>query len=118
MQASPVAVVDHGRDDQAQQHRAQRDPAQAGGAGTRACQALLLGAKASALLDGRVHASIEDVRYVAPPVMRHRLVTSFTAESDGVTADHIVEKLFGLARLGQAATTSATFGTDVFGAAG
>jgi MoxR-like ATPase len=68
------------------------------GAGTRACQSLLLGAKASALLDGRVHASIEDVRYVARPVMRHRLVTSFTAESDGITADNIVEKLFGLVR--------------------
>ena len=64
------------------------------GAGTRACQCLLLGAKAHALLDGRVHVSSEDIRYVARPVMRHRLVTSFTAESDGVTADHIVEKLY------------------------
>ena len=64
------------------------------GAGTRACQALLLGAKANALLDGRVHVSTEDIRYVARPVLRHRLVTSFRAESDGVSADHIVEKLF------------------------
>jgi MoxR-like ATPase len=64
------------------------------GAGPRACQAMLLGAKANAMLDGRVHASTEDIRYVARPVMRHRLVTSFRAESDGVTADHIVEKLF------------------------
>jgi MoxR-like ATPase len=64
------------------------------GAGPRACQALLLGAKANALLDGRVHVSTEDIRYVAKPVMRHRLVTSFSAESDGVTTDHIVEKLF------------------------
>jgi MoxR-like ATPase len=64
------------------------------GAGTRACQALLLGGKAHALLDGRVHVSTDDIRYVARPVLRHRLVTSFTAESDGVTADHIVEKLF------------------------
>jgi MoxR-like ATPase len=64
------------------------------GAGTRACQSLLLGAKANALLDGRVHVSSEDIRYVARPVLRHRLVTSFTAESDGVTPDHIVEKLF------------------------
>ena len=68
------------------------------GAGTRACQSLLLGAKAHALLDGRVHVSTEDIRYVARPVMRHRLVTSFTAESDGVTADHIVEKLFETVR--------------------
>jgi MoxR-like ATPase len=64
------------------------------GAGPRACQAMLLGAKANALLDGRVHVSTEDIRSVARPVMRHRLVTSFRAESDGVTADHIVEKLF------------------------
>ncbi|MGE3408427.1 MAG: AAA family ATPase [Pirellulales bacterium] len=64
------------------------------GAGTRACQAMLLGAKANALLDGRVHVSTDDIRYVAFPVLRHRLVTSFTSESDGVTVDHVVEKLF------------------------
>jgi len=64
------------------------------GAGPRACQAMLLGAKANALLDGRVHVSSEDIRTVARPVMRHRLATSFRAESDGVSADHIVEKLF------------------------
>jgi len=68
------------------------------GAGTRACQALLLGAKANALLDGRVHVSTDDIRYVAYPVMRHRLVASFTAESDGVTVDHIVEKLFDVVK--------------------
>jgi MoxR-like ATPase len=55
---------------------------------------MLLRAKAHALLDGRVHVSIEDIRYVAPPVLRHRLATSFRAESNGVTPDHIVEKLF------------------------
>ena len=64
------------------------------GAGPRACQAMLLGAKANALLDGRVHVSTDDIRYVAYPVMRHRLVTSFEAESDGVSTDHLVEKLF------------------------
>jgi MoxR-like ATPase len=68
------------------------------GAGPRACQALLLGGKANALLDGRVHVSCEDIRYVARPVLRHRLATSFRAESDGVTADHIVEKLFQVVR--------------------
>jgi MoxR-like ATPase len=68
------------------------------GAGPRACQAMLLGAKANALLDGRVHASTEDIRYVARPVLRHRLATSFRAESDGVTTDHIVEKLFETVR--------------------
>ncbi len=64
------------------------------GAGPRACQALLLGGKAHALLDGRVHVSTDDIRYVARPVLRHRLGTSFRADSDGVKADHIVEKLF------------------------
>jgi MoxR-like ATPase len=64
------------------------------GAGPRACQALLLGGKANALLDGRIHVSTDDIRYAARPVLRHRLATSFRAESDGVTADHIVEKLF------------------------
>ena len=68
------------------------------GAGPRACQALLLGGKAHALLDGRVHVSTEDIRYVARPVLRHRLATSFRAESDGVSADHIVEKLFQVVR--------------------
>jgi MoxR-like ATPase len=64
------------------------------GAGPRACQALLLGGKAHALLGGRVHVSTDDIRYVARPVLRHRLGTSFRADSDGVRADHIVEKLF------------------------
>src|SRR5262249_60189593 len=68
------------------------------GAGPRACQAILLGAKAHALLDGRVHVSTDDIRAVAPPVLRHRLATSFRAESDGVTADHVVEKLFDTIR--------------------
>ncbi|HLQ46640.1 MAG TPA: AAA family ATPase, partial [Planctomycetaceae bacterium] len=68
------------------------------GAGTRACQALLLAGKSHALLDGRVHVSADDIRAVARPVLRHRLVTSFAAESDGVTTDHIVEKLFDVIR--------------------
>jgi MoxR-like ATPase len=68
------------------------------GAGPRACQAMLLGAKAHAMLDGRVHVSTEDIRAVAKPVLRHRLATSFRAESDGVSADHVVEKLFDVVR--------------------
>lgn len=63
------------------------------GAGPRACQALLLGAKANALLDGRVNASIQDIRDIAKPVLRHRLVTSFAAESDGVTTDNVIDVL-------------------------
>ena len=63
------------------------------GAGPRACQAMLLGAKARALLQGRYHVSSDDIRYLSAPVLRHRLVTSFTAEADGISADHVVEKL-------------------------
>jgi len=63
------------------------------GAGPRACQSILLGAKANALLDGRVNVSSEDIRYVIYPVLRHRLVTSFTAESDGLNSDDIIRKL-------------------------
>ncbi|VTR98370.1 AAA family ATPase [Tuwongella immobilis] len=68
------------------------------GAGPRACQAILLGAKANAMLDGRINVSFDDIRAVTKPVLRHRLGTSFRAESDGVTADHIVEKLFEVIR--------------------
>ena len=68
------------------------------GAGPRACQSLLLGAKAHALLDGRVHVSTDDIRYVCFPVLRHRLVTSFSAESDGLTTDDIIRKLIDSVR--------------------
>jgi len=63
------------------------------GAGPRACQALLLGAKAKALLGGRLHASIEDIAFIAKPVLRHRLVTNFTAESENVSTDHVIDQL-------------------------
>jgi MoxR-like ATPase len=63
------------------------------GAGPRAVQYLVLGAKARALLQARTHVIVEDVQVLAKPVLRHRLVLSFTAESEGVTADTIVERL-------------------------
>jgi MoxR-like ATPase len=63
------------------------------GAGPRASQYLILGAKTRAALDGRPTPDIEDVKAVAKPVLRHRLVTSFAAEAEGVTAVDIVEKL-------------------------
>ena len=63
------------------------------GAGPRACQALLMGAKARALLDGRANASIDDIRFIAKPVLRHRLVTNFTAESENISTDDVIEKL-------------------------
>jgi len=63
------------------------------GAGPRAGQFLLLGGKVRALLDGRYHVAGEDVRAVAPAVLRHRVITNFYAASEGVTADRIVEQL-------------------------
>ncbi|HUU46120.1 MAG TPA: MoxR family ATPase, partial [Acidobacteriota bacterium] len=63
------------------------------GAGPRAGQYLILGSKCRAILDGRPTPSIEDVRAVARPVFRHRIVTSFNAEADGISTLDIVEKL-------------------------
>jgi MoxR-like ATPase len=63
------------------------------GAGPRAGQALLLGAKARALLDGRSVAAPEDVAAVALPVLRHRILLNFQAEADGIDADQIVARL-------------------------
>ena len=63
------------------------------GAGPRAGQALVLGAKARALLEGRSAASPDDVRAVALPVLRHRVLLNFQAEADGVDADQIVGRL-------------------------
>jgi MoxR-like ATPase len=63
------------------------------GAGPRAGQALLLGAKASALVDGRFAVSFDDVRRVAHPVLRHRVIPNFHAEAEGVDADAIVDRL-------------------------
>ena len=65
------------------------------GAGPRASQYLVLGAKCRAILEGRPTPSVEDVRAVARPVLRHRIVTSFNAEADGVGTLEIVEKLLG-----------------------
>ncbi|MBP5638277.1 MAG: AAA family ATPase [Victivallales bacterium] len=63
------------------------------GAGPRAAQCLVLGAKARAVLGGRVNVSCADVKALAIPVLRHRLFTNFTADSEGITTDAIVSKL-------------------------
>jgi MoxR-like ATPase len=63
------------------------------GAGPRAVQYLILGAKARSLWHGRTHVTVEDIQHLARPVLRHRLVLSFTAESEGVTADDVVQRL-------------------------
>ena len=63
------------------------------GAGPRASQYLVIGAKARAILSGRYVASLEDVRALAKPVLRHRMVTNFHAESEGITSASLVEKI-------------------------
>ncbi|MBI3269565.1 MAG: AAA family ATPase [Planctomycetes bacterium] len=63
------------------------------GAGPRAAQCLVLGAKARAILDGRVNVSCNDVRAVAPIVLRHRLFTNFNADSEGITAEDVIQKI-------------------------
>src|SRR5215210_2916334 len=63
------------------------------GAGPRAVQYLILGGKARALLHGRVHVQTEDIKALAYPVLRHRILTNFTAASEGISSDTVVKKL-------------------------
>ena len=63
------------------------------GAGPRGVQNLLLGAKARAALEGRTFATTDDVRAVAKPVLRHRVITNYSAESAGVTSDTVIDRL-------------------------
>ncbi|HET9439920.1 MAG TPA: MoxR family ATPase [Longimicrobiales bacterium] len=63
------------------------------GASVRAAQHLILGAKARALMSGRYHVSFDDVRALAHPVMRHRIIRNFHAESEKVTTDYIIDQL-------------------------
>ena len=63
------------------------------GAGPRAVQYLILGGKARALLHGRSHVSTDDIQALAKPVLRHRIVLNFAAESEGMTPDDLIEKL-------------------------
>jgi MoxR-like ATPase len=63
------------------------------GAGPRAGQYLILAAKAMAILEGRIHVSCADIRRAAPPVLRHRILTNFAADSEGLTPLSIVQKL-------------------------
>ncbi len=63
------------------------------GAGPRAVQFLILGGKARALLHGRTHVATEDIQALARPVLRHRLVVNFAAESEGVSTDDIIDRI-------------------------
>jgi MoxR-like ATPase len=66
------------------------------GAGPRAVQFLIVGGKARALLHGRTHVTTEDIQALAKPVLRHRIVVNFTAESEGVTQDNIIERILAV----------------------
>ena len=63
------------------------------GAGLRASQSLILAGKARALMHGRYHVSVADIRALARPVLRHRIIPNFYAESERVTSDNLVDRL-------------------------
>ncbi len=63
------------------------------GAGPRAVQALILGGKVRAAMNGRHHVAIDDIRALSHPVLRHRLVTNFSAEAEGYTTDRVIDEL-------------------------
>jgi MoxR-like ATPase len=66
------------------------------GAGPRAVQFLILGGKARALLHGRTHVSTEDIQALAQPVLRHRIVVNFAAQSDGVSPDDVIQRIVAI----------------------
>ncbi|MFO0905110.1 MAG: MoxR family ATPase [Pirellulales bacterium] len=63
------------------------------GAGTRAAQFLVLGAKSRALLNGRAHATVDDIRALVRPTLRHRILVGYRAEAEGITVEHVIAKL-------------------------
>jgi MoxR-like ATPase len=63
------------------------------GAGPRASLFMILGGKARAILRGRYHVAVEDVQAVARPVLRHRIIPNFAAQSEGLTTDDIIDRL-------------------------
>jgi MoxR-like ATPase len=63
------------------------------GAGPRAVQFLIIGAKARAALLGRTHVDPQDIQYLAKPVLRHRLNVNFAAESDGIRSDDVIDRI-------------------------
>ncbi len=72
------------------------------GAGPRASQYLVLGAKARAITHGRYHVSYDDIRAVAKPVLRHRILTNFNAEADGISSLDIIDRLLELVQPSEA----------------
>jgi MoxR-like ATPase len=84
------------------------------GAGPRASQNLVLAAKARAVLEGRYYVSIDDIRAVAHPVLRHRVLTNFNAEADGVRSDDIIKWLIESLPAQPAGTMDASMARRVF----
>ncbi len=76
------------------------------GAGPRACQFLILGAKVRSVLYGRTHVSIEDIQAIAKPVLRHRIVTNFNADAEGYDPDKIIDKLMEVIPAGESSIAS------------
>jgi MoxR-like ATPase len=71
------------------------------GAGPRASQFLILGGKARAILHGRLHVTTDDIREVAYPVLRHRLMTTFNADAEGISTDDVIKRLIDAVPLPQ-----------------
>jgi MoxR-like ATPase len=63
------------------------------GSSPRGAQAIVLAAKASALIDGRPHVTADDIRWAAPAALRHRLVLGFEATAEGVRSDNIIDEV-------------------------
>jgi len=84
------------------------------GAGPRASQFLVLGAKARAVLHGRYYASCDDIRAVAAPVLRHRIMTNFNAEAEGVKPDWIIQRLIEIIPAAEEETVSSGKLPEVF----
>ena len=72
------------------------------GAGPRACQNLVLGGKVRAVLRGRFHVTDDDIAALAKPVLRHRIVPTFNAEAEGITADDIIDRIIQTVPRGEA----------------
>jgi|JI10StandDraft_1071094.scaffolds.fasta_scaffold00254_34 MoxR-like ATPase len=84
------------------------------GAGPRASQYLVLGAKSRAALHGRTHADLDDVRAVAYPVLRHRIRTNFQAEADGISVDKIISEILQSAERASEALLNREYAGQVF----
>jgi len=84
------------------------------GAGPRASQNLVLAGKARAILQGRFFVSTDDVRHVAFPVLRHRILTNFNAEADGVGSDEIIDMLIKAIPVDESASMDPAMAARVF----